>query len=237
MKIIATILVALGSITYGVNASTVLVDLTFASLPSSEGFSYSQSGPHADDSEAAQFSVNAGVLTQTTVGNGQGSNSPGHARYERNFTTAETQGATNFRFEMNARVSDHEQTRQDFSYAAFTQNIYINGTGFFMGVKPGELFINNSYFAPAGFDGTEFHDYQIDVDLENDTFEFFLDGVLVRTGATVSNSFNLALFGDGTGTANANGQRSSFTITTNVPEPSSLLLSSLGLLALSKRRR
>lgn len=212
-------------------ASITLVNLTFDTLPSAQGFTYSQMGPHAAHSESSQFAVSGGVLTQSTFGKGQAVNTPGNATYTMNFDNVATSGAVNFRLEFRANVTAHEQTRQDLSYAAFTQNVYINEKGFFMGIKPGEIAINGVYFTPLGFDGSVFHDYRIDVDLVGGTYEFFLDGAFVRTGSTVTfANLNLVTFGDGTGTANADGGRSKFTLTMNVPEPSSVLL--LGLTGL-----
>jgi hypothetical protein len=224
--------------TASLHGASTLVDLTFDTLPSAQGFVYTQAGPHANDSEASQFAVDGTTLTQTTVGKGQGFSTPGNASYLRTFTEAETLGVTNFRFEMTARVTSHEQTRQDFSYGAFTQNIYLNNEGFYMGIKPGQLYINDAYFTPTGFDGSLFHDYRIDVDLEASTFEFFLDGTSVQSGTTRSfAATNSARLGDGTGTANADGERTSFTITTNVPEPTTALLSLVGALGLLRRKR
>lgn len=217
--------------------AATLVNLTFDTLPSAQGFTYTQTGPHADDSELSQFAVSGGVLTQSTFGKGQAANTPGNARYTMNFDDLATSGAVNFRLEFRASVTAHQQTQQDLSYAAFTQNVYINDKGFFMGIKPGEIAINGVYFTPLGFDGSVFHDYRMDVDLVGGTYEFYLDGASVRTGSTVTfANLNLATFGDGTGTANADGGRSKFTVTTNVPEPSSALLLGLSGLAFSLRR-
>ena len=54
--------------------ANMIAGFDFNQLPSLQGWSFVQSGPHADEleTEASMFSVTGGVLQQRTVGVGQG---------------------------------------------------------------------------------------------------------------------------------------------------------------------
>ncbi|MEM1059374.1 MAG: PEP-CTERM sorting domain-containing protein [Verrucomicrobiota bacterium] len=222
--------------------ATVITALNFNELPSEQGWTLVKSGPHANDAEGDLFSVSGGQLFQNTVGTGQGFSSSGSARYD--FTTPSSfADADVITFFFTTRVTAHEDTRQDFSWASHFFSIYHDGQRAFAGIKPGELFANGTFFTPAGYDGGLTNSYQLSLFTNTNTFEFYLNGVLVRSGAstatTVADRFSIM---DGTGTANADAVLSQFVAVsgTVVPEPSSLFgvfLASCALLRIGLRRR
>ena len=163
--------------------ANLITALSFDSLPSAQGWTLTKAGPHGNDSEASLFSVNNGSLFQTTVGTGQGSSSPGNATYRydipASFATADTVSLF-----FTTAVTDHEQTRQDFSYAAHRFTIVFGGQTAFVGIKPTELNAMRSYFAPVGFNGSVANSYQLTLDSTNNLYEFYLNGDLVRSGTS-----------------------------------------------------
>ncbi len=220
--------------------ATVIMELNFDELPSQQGWTLVKSGPHNNDAEGDLFSVSGGQLLQRTVGTGQGVNSPGSARYDY-ATPSSFDSANVISFFFTTQVTAHEQTRQDFSFAAHSFSLIHDGQRAVVGIKPGELYANGTYFTPAGFDGGLQNSYRLTLFADTNSFEFALNGVVVdtdsTTGSGLSNGFTIL---DGTGTANADANLSQFVavVGTVVPEPSSLsLLASGTLLWLSRRRR
>lgn len=85
-------------------------------------------------------------------------------------------------------------------------------------------------------DATVFHDYRIEFTPGASTFDFYSDNVLFGTGNTLSSTVNQIAFGDGTGSANARAELTSYTFS-QVPEPSAAALSMIGVLVAVARRR
>ncbi|MEM1026956.1 MAG: hypothetical protein AAGJ38_02635 [Planctomycetota bacterium] len=233
-----TCLLALTTLTTATAHAELITELTFDALPSAQGWNLTQSGPHANDTEAQMFNVDGTGLNQTTVGLGMGFSSPGNATYTY-LTPTEFDDADVISIFFTTAVSQHEQTRQDFSFGAHRFYIIHDGQAALTGIKPNELSAARSYFTPAGFDGTLANSYQLSLDTTTNTFEFFLNGNLVRTGSTeASSSANGFYLMDGTGTANANARITQFVgVTgTEIPEPATTA-AFLGLSALALRRR
>lgn len=220
--------------------ASLITELNFNELPSQQGWTLVKSGPHNNDAEGDLFSVSGGQLFQRTVGTGQGSNSPGSARYD--FATPSSFNSANvISFFFTTQVTAHEQTRQDFSFAAHSFSLIHDGQRVVVGIKPGELYANGTYFTPAGFNGGLQNSYRLTLFADTNSFEFALNGVVVdtdsTTGSGLSNGFSIL---DGTGTANADANLSQFVAVsgTVIPEPTSFgLLASGAFVWWGLRRR
>ena len=233
---------ALGALAASTAHAVVIEELEFDSLPTAQGWTLNKSGPHADDAETTIFTATGTSLTQTTVGLGMGSSTPGEATYQYTIP-AEFDGADVISLFFTTAVTGHEQTRQDFSYAGHRFTIIFGGQTAYVGVKPSELYANGVYFTPPGFDGTIANSYQLTLDTTTSQFSFFLNGNEVRTGGNFSSGLTSGFYiMDGTGTANANAELSQLigVSGTVIPEPSAFALifgvAAIGLVA-SRRRR
>ncbi|MEM6333730.1 MAG: hypothetical protein AAF823_10375 [Planctomycetota bacterium] len=217
----------------------LITELAFDSLPSAQGWTLTKSGPHANDSEASMFAVDGTALTQSTVGKGMGFSSPGNATY-RYDTPIEFEDAPTVSLFFTTRVTAHEQTRQDFSFGGHRFSIVHDGQTAYVGIKPGELNAMRSYFTPQGFDGTAVNTFQLTLFTDTKSYEFYLNGQLVRQGASEGSGLADGLFIlDGTGTANANAEVTQLVAVagTAIPEPATATLIALGLPLLIKRSR
>lgn len=214
------------------------VSLDFSSLPSAQsGFVFSTTGSHNDNSEASQFQANGSSLTQTTVGAGQ-ANSPGSASYIYELSPAAVAGDQLFEVEVTTRLDSHETVAGGFRGFSHYYSLNANGKSVNFGIAPGELQVLNSYFTPAGFDASVDHTYRMVMSTLDSSWELYLDGSLVSSGATANSSSSSFVFGDGTGTSNANATISSLTFTSAVPEPSAALLGLVAVtIAVGRRRR
>jgi len=235
----ATLITALYFLATGAQAS-LITELNFNELPSQQGWVLTNTGPHANETEAQLFNVSGGQLFQTTVGTGQNSGSPGNATYT--YTTPSSFDSANvISFFFTTQVTAHEQTRQDFSFGAHRFTIVHDNQTAFVGIKPNELSAMRQYFTPVGFDGGLRNSYQLTMFTDTNSYEFYLNGMLVRMGSTegsgLANSFAIM---DGTGTANADATVSQFVAVsgTVIPEPTSAgLLASGALFWLGRRRQ
>lgn len=223
--------------------ANLITTLAFDSLPSAQGWTLSKSGPHANDSEASLFTATGSSLLQSSVGKGMGFASPGHASYIYEFAPEVAASEDVITLLFRTAVTAHEQTRQDFSYAAHRFTIVFKGWTTYVGIKPGQLYANGTYFTPAGFDGSQANNYRLVLDADAGTFEFFLNGDSVRTAAAAgSGSADGLYIADGTGTANADATISRLSAYSGnvIPEPSALALLSVAValaLPLLRRRR
>ena len=239
-------LLLLGCMISAAHGATTVLDLNFNSLPSAQGFTYSAIGSSVGVAESDAFSVDGSSLSQTTVGQVYNSNGlvrGGSIIYQQSYPTLDLTSLANYRMDLRARATALEAASvySSNAYLGFRHSVSLKGAGFTLGITPTQINFGSGPITPAGFDGTIYHDYRVDVELLATTaiYELFLDGASIyRSAPTVFGLVsNTISFGDGTADANMNGDRSRFIVTTNVPETSSLLLLGAGCLAFLKRRR
>lgn len=194
-----------------------IVDLQFNSLPSSQGWTYDSSGTHATAPEASLFNVSGTALNQTTFGTGYASYTPGHAIYRYSIDSNSIAGHGLFELIWKASVSAYESSRPDIRVAPFLLSVQLHGDYFAIGIKPDELGVQVGsatwvYLTPSGFDGTVSHEYRTLIDTVDNTWELFMDGSRIASGATFQFGTQEMTLGDSTGTGNANGQTTQLTL-------------------------
>ena len=219
-------------LTFAVDDSeAAIVSLSFDSLPSAQGWTYSATGTPA--AESSVFSVNGTTLTQSTIGIGivgQATNlyqllgfiDPNDA-FTVEMTVRVTQsegsaGAGPFGFGVFIRTGDYQ-----YSLGIDTSTVVAS-------TSTGVVTVNNS------IDTTLFHDYRIEGG-GGGPMRVYIDNNLEFTGTPVAVVATDGIFlGDGTGGQNSTAEVTSFTFS-QVPEPSRAILGALGLGVMLLRRR
>jgi hypothetical protein len=212
------------------------VTLNFSNLPSSQGWTYSGSGP-----ESQFFSVNGGVLHQDTITNNS-TGVPGAGGGGYNYAGPELAANGLFDIQLRVRVTAYSM----FNYGP---GIY-NGAGFAVEyISPtctALLYISDTCCQagtnnPAFYtgDNTGYHDYRM-IDNLNGTYAVYRDSVVIGImpifyGAT-GYSMPSLLLGDATGGANAIADITAFSYT-NLPEPATVLLLGLGGVMVRKKAK
>lgn len=159
------------------------ITLDLSSLPSAQGWTYISDGAP----EMSIFSVSNGVLTQNTIAGPF--SVEGYRRFD------EIDPSLPFTISVRARVlgdSGIPPNPYGFNFLAWT------GTEeFSIGLSTDLIGIGNTG-ALLPFDNTQFHDYRLEV-VPEAGFEFFVDSVLVATGAGLALAVPNGLYlGDGT---------------------------------------
>jgi hypothetical protein len=212
--------------------STPIAEIDFSSLPSAQGWNFFQSGPH-NDGESSYFAVSGGAMSHNTSSAGNGIGSTGYT-----LTPGGSIGDHTI-FISAAVTSQTIYQQNELRWASFSSQTTLGGDRINFGIMPTELYLNGSYFAPTGFDGTVTNSFRIEVDVSANSYELFLNGSSERTGGTLSVGGNLLELGDNTGRADSIGTWSEYRVETGlVPEPAaSGLLVGLGAVAVSLGRR
>jgi hypothetical protein len=181
-------------------AAPLAYELTFASLPSAQGWSYTAVGSHAGAVEIDIFAVGGGVLVQNTMGQPVGAG--GGIMYVRNggITTTEAK-----RIAVSMRCLAVEgSTGHGGVWFGFSNS----GGQYGFSVTPTQISVLQSTFTALAdtYDNTQFHEYVFDWSPDG-TWLLYRDTVLIHSG---SGGFpfgaDQVTFGDGTGGANAQAE-------------------------------
>jgi hypothetical protein len=182
------------------------VQLTFASLPSAQGFTYVTSGAHAGVLESNIFSVAGGVLTQNSMGQSNGI-SGGSILYEINggITTTETK-----LLRVRARCLGIEgSANAPFGQQGFAFGFTTGSVQYDFGLTTSRIFIlqpSGTVLLAGTYDNKQFHDYEFEFTPPSTT-RLYRDGTLISTSTGgFAVAANRIFFGDGTGGANAQGE-------------------------------
>ena len=183
------------------------VNVTFGSLPSAQGWTYSTSGSHAGVLEPSVFAVAGGVLTMNTMGQSNGV-AGGSLIYVDNpgVTTTEVKSIRTRLRCLQVEGSANATGGQGGLFFGFTTGTIQYG----FSITPTRVYLLNgvSFTVVGGtFDNsTAFHDWQFDWNVGG-SYSITRDGVLVGSssgGGAVA--LNRIFFGDGTGGANAHAE-------------------------------
>ena len=183
--------------------------LDFNSLPSAQGWSYS-TGTSPVVPESAVFSVDGTKLVQNTQGN-SGSNNGFLSKREGVLDPARPFSVT-----MRARVVNTEllfPPSDTFAPAAFLFGASTGTEEYFIGIMAGKFLASTGVTIPTAIDNSQFHDYRLEI-TPGVGGSFYVDGSFVSSinPNTVSNTAGFFL-GDGTNTANAHGEITSYVFT------------------------
>lgn len=211
-------------------ADATTISLAFGTLPSAQGWTYSTSGP----SESAAFSVDGStMLTMDTIGDGQIG-----ANYIR---LGEVNSIDPFSVQIELRVPNEEifafGPRQGFGFS-----VLIDDLAYGMLVGPAGLRISDGSGGGSDIsfdvDMTSFHTVLFEGTPGVDTYSVSVDGVFATNGVAnpTAAASNTIIFGDVSSTGNGYVEVMEY-VFTQVPEPSTGLLLSLGLVGLSTRKK
>jgi hypothetical protein len=200
-------------------AAPMDVLLSFSTLPSAQGWTYTASGSHAGAAEAAIFSVDGTRLIQDSMGESNGV-SGGSILYARanGITTTETK-----RIVVRGRCLAQEGSAsatlgQGGLYYGFTTGSVQYGFGF----TTSRLFVlqpSGTVVLPGTYDNTQFHDYAF-LWSPGGTWSLTRDGAPAGSGSGgFAVTANRIFLGDGTGGANAQAETSYFRFTQDLPTP------------------
>ncbi|MFN8564803.1 MAG: choice-of-anchor Q domain-containing protein [Anaerolineae bacterium] len=186
--------------------------LTFDSLPSAQGWIYSD--PGAGNPEAASFSVSGGQLHQTVYA--QGIYSTPH--YELHGVVIPDQP---FTLTVRARVTNYNETNGN--PWGFSIYVFAASEQYSLGISPARI-VGGSVDIPFSFDVGKFHNYRME-GMPGSGYQLFVDDVLLGTvpAEALSVSPNYLQIGDGTGGARADVDIEAFSFQ-NYPPPFAGLL-------------
>ncbi|MEO8392024.1 MAG: choice-of-anchor Q domain-containing protein, partial [Chloroflexota bacterium] len=171
------------------------VTLNFNSLPSAQGWTYSD--PGAGNPEAASFNVSGGQLHQTVYG--QDFYSTPH--YDLHDVVIPDQP---FTLTVRARVTNYSETNQN--PWGFVLYVFADSELYSLGISPARIVAGDNVEVPFSFDVSQMHTYRME-GTPGAGYKLFVDDVLLATiPAQLSggSGLNYLQFGDGTGGAQAN---------------------------------
>jgi hypothetical protein len=197
--------------------ASAAIELEFASLPSSQGWSYEPIG-HPGLPEGDVFSVDGVKLTMDTIGVGFGGAIPQSIRYAR---YGEVDTGLSAKLEWTSRTLATEQDGDNAGGFAF--GIESGTAQFFVGFRTDRLrAIDGISAVDHFFDATVCHTFRMETDFSTNTYDVFVDGLLVLSDldALPSANPNGLFFGDSSNSANALAEISELRFTQPIPEPS-----------------
>ncbi|MDB9389765.1 PEP-CTERM sorting domain-containing protein [Microcystis aeruginosa] len=206
--------------------------MNFNTLPSSQGWTYLVDGNTATETDV--FSISNGVLTQNTLGSGDGVNG---------YTLANVVDTTQpFTLSWRSRVLQDEFVLNPQNFFGLGLSINSSSQRFTVGFGTDAIGISAFQILPGSFNNTVFHNYRLEGSFNSGNAQLYIDDLPIATLALLSgvtpNASDGLFFGDATGYTNALAEISSYsfiqgTLPGSVPEPSSILgLLSLGVLGI-----
>jgi len=194
---VALLLAALSSPSQATN-----IGLTFASLPSVQGWTFT-SGGSPTSTEAQAFSVGGGVLTLDTMA--FGFTGSGTSAYY-----AQLGVVNNFEpivIRMRGRVVQFEgDFTNTFVGGGFAFGFTQGATAFQMGITPTQIRNIGGTILSTAYDNTQFHDYRLEWTPPS-TLRYYVDNTLISTNnAGLAQALNRIHLGDVTGASNSRSE-------------------------------
>ena len=186
-----------------VRAANQDLSITFSSLPSAQGWTYTPSGSHASAVEALVFDADGAALHLNTMGQGYGV-SGGSIFYQISgiVTAAETKQLRVTAQVLQVEGSGGGAQGQGGNTFGFT----TGATQYGFSITPTAMYVlTGTGFVQVGgaVSNTTLHDYVFDY-VSPGTTRLYRDGALINTNtAGFPVAANRAFFGDGTGGANS----------------------------------
>lgn len=215
---VALLVLALASVPPAA-AAPMDVLLSFSSLPSAQGWTYTPSGSHAGALESAIFSVDGTRLVQNSMGQSNGV-SGGSILYVRTngITTTESKRIVVRGRCLTQEGSANATLGQGCLYYGFTTGSVQYGFGF----TSSRLFVlqsSGTVVLSGTYDNTQFHDYVFTWSAGG-SWSLTRDGAAAGSGSGgFAVAANRLFLGDGTGGANAHAETSYFRFTQDLATP------------------
>jgi hypothetical protein len=172
------------------------ISLTFGSLPSAQGWTYTPLGNHAGAIETSIFSVSGGILFQNTMGQGFG---VGGVFYQRNGIVTATE-TKELRFSARVLAFEGGAGAQGNAFGFTTGSVQYD-----ISITPTEIYAlgpSGSVLVPGTYANTVFNDYVLEF-VPPGTQRIYRNGTLLYTSTSgIGVVGNAVFFGDGTGGVN-----------------------------------
>jgi hypothetical protein len=205
------------------------ITLNFNNLPSTQGWTYVVDGNTATETDV--FSLSNGVLSQNTLGSGDGVNG---------YTLANViDSAQPFTLSWRSRVLQQEFVLNPQNFFGFGLSVNNSSQRFALGFGTNEIGIGPFQTLDGSFDNTIFHDYRLEGSFITGNSQFYIDDVFIANlpllNGVTPNASNGLFFGDATGLTNALAEITDYRFSQgdpseSIPEPSSIAgLLGLGL--------
>lgn len=178
------------------------IALTFGSLPSAQGWTFT-SGGSPTATEAQAFSLSGSVLTLDTMA--FGFTGVGTSAYYANVgVLSATQPLV---ISMRGRVVQFEgDFANTFVGGGFCFGFAQGTTYWHMGITPTQIRNVNGTILSTAYDNTQFHDYRLEWTPPS-SVAYFVDGTLISTNnAGFAQAINRLTLGDVTGASNARAE-------------------------------
>jgi hypothetical protein len=175
------------------------IDLTFGSLPSAQGWTFTTGGSPVA-TEAQTFTATASALTLNTMAFGI-TGSGTSAFYARSTGVNGTEAVV---MKMRGRLLEHEgDFANTFVGGGFSFG-FANGATFYqMGITPTQIRNVAGTILSSAYDNTQFHDYRLEWSPPS-TLRYYVDNTLISTNsAGLAQALTRITLGDVTGAANA----------------------------------
>jgi hypothetical protein len=182
------------------------IEVTFGSLPSAQGWTYTSGGIAAV--EATTWGVSGGVLSYNTMPFLTNTSGTGTSSFYRNHIGL-INATEPIMIEMRARLLQHEHDGSAFIGGGLSMG-FINGTtSWSLGILPTDIRNINNTILSSGMTNSQFHNYRLEWS-PGPVVKYYVDNVQVSpatpAGGFSSPGNNYVLFGDGTGAANAQAE-------------------------------
>jgi hypothetical protein len=178
------------------------IGITFASLPSTQGWAF-VSGGSPVATEAQTFSVSGGILTFDTMAFGITGSGTSAFYSMPGVVSASDPIVITMRGRLTAHEGDFTNT---FVGGGFSFGFAQGTTLWQMGITPTQIRNVNGTILSTAYDNTQFHDYRIEWSPPS-TVRYYVDNVLISTNsAGIASATNRLTLGDVTGAANARAE-------------------------------